>query len=80
MKLKPFISIALLLLAGCTPQAKDSYCGYIYLGQWPIKNIKVMEAYTNNYTDTNDKGYFKLSRKNTDTRQNAHRYHQHKTR
>ncbi|WP_297975853.1 hypothetical protein [uncultured Capnocytophaga sp.] len=39
------------------------YSGYVYEGNKALSNVKIIEGDKNNYTYTNDKGYFKLRKK-----------------
>jgi hypothetical protein len=51
-----------LLLSSCHEKINNEYSGYIYNESRPLKNVKVIEEQTTNYTLTNDEGFFLLIR------------------
>ncbi|MFC6269718.1 hypothetical protein [Frigoriflavimonas asaccharolytica] len=66
MKINIFkLNMVFLFFVGCTPSLKNNYSGYIYYKDKPLKKIKIVESSSNNYTYTNDEGYFYLKRRST---------------
>ena len=56
-----------IFFVSCSRTIKNQYSGYIYCDSIPLKDVKIFEEYSNNYTYSNDKGYFILNRKNLST-------------
>ena len=56
--------MAVIGVSSCSSEISDYYEGYIYLNKKPVNNAKISEKGSDNYTITNDKGYFKLKRSN----------------
>ena len=59
-----FFLMAVISASSCSSGISDYYEGYIYLNKKPVNNVKISEKGSDNYTITNDKGYFKLKRNN----------------
>ena len=57
-----FFIMAVISVSSCSSEISDYYEGYIYLNKKPVNNAKISEKGNDNYTITNDKGYFKLKR------------------
>lgn len=57
-------------MVSCSKSVSNTYRGYVYQGNKPTKNLKVLEEDTNNYSYTNKEGFFQLKRKNTQSIKN----------
>ena len=59
---KIIILFIITFFFSCTQAVKNQYSGYIYCDTLPLNGVKIFELYTNNYTYSNEKGYFVLQR------------------
>ena len=64
MKKFIILLIVVFIFVNCSRIIKNEYSGFIYCDSMPLKGVKIFEKYSNNYTYSNEKGYFILQRKN----------------